>query len=50
MHMLLPHLEAFRFALVGHDDDLALFSAVVQLLRSIWAPARGSLCAGSYRS
>jgi hypothetical protein len=33
-HMFLPHLEAFRFALVGHDDDLALFSAVVQLLRA----------------
>lgn len=33
-HMLLPHLEAFRFALVGHDDCLALFGAVVQLLRA----------------
>jgi hypothetical protein len=33
-HMFLPHLEAFRFALVGHDDDLSLFGAVVQLLRA----------------
>ena len=32
--MLLPYLEIFRFALVGHDDDLALFGAVVQLLRA----------------
>jgi hypothetical protein len=34
MHVFLPHLEAFRFALVGHDDDLALFRAVVQFLRA----------------
>lgn len=34
MHAFLPHLEAFRFALVGHDDDIALFSAVVQFLRA----------------
>lgn len=33
-HSFLPHLEAFRFALVGHDDDLALFIAVVQFLRA----------------
>ncbi len=33
-HAFLPHLEAFRFALVGHDDDLALFRAVVQFLRA----------------
>ena len=33
-HVLLPHLEAFRFALVGHDDDLPLFGAVVQFLRA----------------
>ena len=33
-HMFLPHLEAFRFALVGHDDDLALFNSVVQFLRA----------------
>ncbi|KAH9057589.1 hypothetical protein EDB87DRAFT_1630114 [Lactarius vividus] len=32
-HVLLPRLEAFRFALVGHDDDLPLFGAVVQFLR-----------------
>ena len=34
MHMLLPHLKAFHFALVGHDDDLVLFGTVVQLLRA----------------
>ncbi|KAI0282237.1 hypothetical protein BC826DRAFT_1065780 [Russula brevipes] len=34
MHVFLPHLEAFRFALVGHDDDLVLFRAVVQFLRA----------------
>ena len=33
-HVFLPHLEVFRFALVGHDDDLALFGAVVQFLRA----------------
>ncbi|KAI0297045.1 hypothetical protein B0F90DRAFT_1811223 [Multifurca ochricompacta] len=33
-HVFLPHLEEFRFALVGHDDDLALFCAVVQFLRA----------------
>ena len=33
-HMFLPHLEAFRFALIGHDDDLALFNSVVQFLRA----------------
>ena len=33
-HMFLPHLEAFRFALVGHDDDLALFNSVIQFLRA----------------
>ncbi|KAI9435553.1 hypothetical protein H4582DRAFT_2059465 [Lactarius indigo] len=33
-HVLLPRLEAFRFALVGHDDDLPLFGAVVQFLRA----------------
>jgi len=33
-HMFLPHLETFRFALVGHDDDLPLFNAVVQFLRA----------------
>jgi hypothetical protein len=34
MHVFLPHLEIFRFSLVGHDDDLALFGAVVQFLRA----------------
>jgi hypothetical protein len=33
-HVFLPHLEAFRFALVGQGDDTALFSAVVQFLRA----------------
>ena len=31
-HMFLLHLEAFRFALVGNDGDLALFNSVVQFL------------------
>src|SRR5260221_3609246 len=31
-HVFLPHLEAFRFALVGHDDDDVLFIAVIQFL------------------
>ena len=34
MHVFLPHLEAFRFALVGHDNDLPLFGAVVHFLRA----------------
>ncbi|KAI0246589.1 hypothetical protein BJV78DRAFT_1297892 [Lactifluus subvellereus] len=34
MHVFLPHLEVFRFALVGHDDDRLLFGAVVQFLRA----------------
>jgi hypothetical protein len=33
-HAFLPHLETFRFALVGHDDDIALFTAVVRFLRA----------------
>jgi hypothetical protein len=33
-HAFLPHLEAFRFALVGHDGDIALFRAVVEFLRA----------------
>ncbi|KAI0261950.1 hypothetical protein BC834DRAFT_893413 [Gloeopeniophorella convolvens] len=33
-HALLPHLEAFRFALVGHDDDAPLWAAVAQLVRA----------------
>jgi len=32
-HTFLPHLEAFRFVLVGHDDDLPLFQNVAQFLR-----------------
>jgi hypothetical protein len=33
-HMFLPHLKAFRFALAGHNDDLALFNSVVQFSRA----------------
>jgi len=33
-HMFLPHLKAFRFALAGNNDDLALFNSVVQFLRA----------------
>lgn len=32
-HTFLPHLEDFRFVLVGHDDDAALFAAVVTFLK-----------------
>ncbi|KAF8900469.1 hypothetical protein CPB84DRAFT_1815399 [Gymnopilus junonius] len=32
-HTFLPHLESFRFLLVGHDDDHALYLAVIQFLR-----------------
>lgn len=32
-HSFLPHLEAFRFILVGHDDELALYQSVTQFLR-----------------
>ena len=32
-HTFLPHLEAFRCVLVGHDDDLPLFQNIVQFLR-----------------
>lgn len=31
-HTFLPDLEAFRFVLVGHDDDVTLFQSVVQFL------------------
>lgn len=34
MHVLFPHLEAFRFALIGHDNDLPLFGAIVHFLRA----------------
>lgn len=33
VHTFLPHLEAFRFVLVGHDEDLILYQSVVRLLR-----------------
>ncbi|OBZ74309.1 hypothetical protein A0H81_05551 [Grifola frondosa] len=33
MHTFLPHLEEFRFVMVGHDDDLGLFHSVTQFLR-----------------
>lgn len=32
-HTFLPHLEVFRFVMVGHDDDLALFQSVANFLR-----------------
>lgn len=32
-HTFLPYLEAFRFVLVGHDDELALWRAVTGFLR-----------------
>lgn len=32
-HTFLPHLESFRFVMVGHDDDLGLFQSVAQFLR-----------------
>lgn len=32
-HTFLPHLEAFRFVLVGHDDEFALWRAVTGFLR-----------------
>lgn len=32
-HTFLPHLEAFRFVLIGHDDNLGLFQSVTQFLR-----------------
>ena len=31
--MFLLHFEAFRFTLVRHDDNLALFNSVVRFLR-----------------
>ncbi|KAF8154245.1 hypothetical protein B0H34DRAFT_661953 [Crassisporium funariophilum] len=33
VHTFLPHLEAFRFVLVGHDDEHALYHSVTQFLR-----------------
>lgn len=32
-HTFLPHLESFRFVLVGHDDEHALYHSVTQFLR-----------------
>ncbi|CAK5271213.1 unnamed protein product, partial [Mycena citricolor] len=32
-HTFLPHLEAFRFVVVGHDDQVTLYRAVAQFLR-----------------
>ncbi|KAJ6578735.1 hypothetical protein DFH09DRAFT_346889 [Mycena vulgaris] len=32
-HTFLPQLEAFRFVLVGHDDQAALYRSVTQFLR-----------------
>lgn len=32
-HTFLPHLEAFRCVLVGHDEDKVLFQSIVQFLR-----------------
>lgn len=33
VHTFLPHLEEFRFIMVGHDDDINLFQSVTQFLR-----------------
>ncbi|KAJ6554424.1 hypothetical protein B0H19DRAFT_1262788 [Mycena capillaripes] len=33
VHTFLPQLEAFRFVLVGHDDQATLYRAVTQFLR-----------------
>jgi hypothetical protein len=32
-HTFLPHLESFRFVLVGHDDEHGLFQNVAQFLK-----------------
>lgn len=32
-HTFLPHLEVFRFIMVGHDNEIGLFQSVVQFLR-----------------
>ena len=32
-HTFLPHLESFRFVMVGHDDDITLYQSVIQFLR-----------------
>jgi hypothetical protein len=33
MHTFLPNLEAFRFVLVGHEEDVMLYQSVVRFLR-----------------
>ena len=33
VHTFLPHLQAFRFVLVGHDDEYAPYHTVTQFLR-----------------
>ncbi|KAG6876142.1 hypothetical protein C0992_000693 [Termitomyces sp. T32_za158] len=32
-HTFLPHLEAFRFVVLGHDNELAMYQSVTQFLR-----------------
>ncbi|KAF8991309.1 hypothetical protein BDQ17DRAFT_1255018 [Cyathus striatus] len=32
-HTFLPHLEAFRFVLVGHDDELPLYHSIISFLK-----------------
>ncbi|KAG5645140.1 hypothetical protein DXG03_006857 [Asterophora parasitica] len=32
-HTFLPHLEAFRLVLVGHDDEVVLYQSVTKFLR-----------------
>ncbi|GJE89030.1 hypothetical protein PsYK624_051200 [Phanerochaete sordida] len=33
-HTFLPHLEEFRFVMVGHDDEWGLFQSVTQFLKA----------------
>lgn len=33
-HTFLPHLHSFRFVVIGHDDDMALYQAVVKFLKN----------------
>ncbi|KAL0065624.1 hypothetical protein AAF712_007402 [Marasmius tenuissimus] len=32
VHTFLPHLESFRFLMVGHDDEVGLYQSVAQFL------------------
>lgn len=32
-HTFLPELESFRFVLIGHDDDVALYASVISFLK-----------------